>query len=338
MHSSVGSGNISSVGGSKIGTGKLNLGDAFGANPDIPPSLVKLVSAQRELTIAVSVSTAATTTATKQYTDLFDGNTLPEPKEYARLLDALSPLIATAERDVDKSIAARRQLLTQLQSLTSSNEALLHEEQRTLRDLKEKTERVAETKTEIEGMIAEEECTTNSESNQTRTPPLGPSAAALSFLAGLNLPQPTAAASTVVAPEDEEYLPQPFIQQQTADLESAANLEAPAYSPLSSDSESENEEAVAAISENKRSSDDVSANETEPEQKKAKRKNPETEADVPAEKEYTPVSTGNALGAINESESVESQTTNAKPTGLEALDPKVAQFLSNLVQNNTSSN
>ncbi|KAF5114831.1 hypothetical protein DV452_003181 [Geotrichum candidum] len=329
----------SSVGGSKISAGKLSLGDAFGAGPEIPPSLVKLVSAQNNLSAAVSASTSAKATATKQYTDLFDSNTLPEPKEYARLLDALNPLIATAVRGVEKSISARRDLLTQLQSLVSSNEALLREEQKTVRDLKEKAERVAETKTEIESMIAEEEGTATSESKQERTPPLEPSAAALSFLAGLNLPQPTAAAPTAGAPEDEEYRPQPFVQRSAAPPTAPANLDAPAYSPLSSDSESDNEEAAPAAVDNKRSSDEVSANDiAEPEQKKTKKEDTETETPAPAEEEYVPAAAGtSAPEPTDTSKPTEEQAATTAPTGLEALDPKVAQFLSNLVQNNASS-
>jgi regulator of Ty1 transposition protein 103 len=340
-HSSGASGNNGggNVGGSKLSTGKLNLGDAFGTDPEIPPSLVKLASAQKDLTAAVSASTTAKTIATKQYTDLFDGNTLPEPKEYARLLDALSPLIATAVRGVDKSISARRELLAQLQSLVSSNEALLREELKTARDLKEKAERVVETKTEIESMIAEEEGTAALKSNQERTPPLEPSAAALSFLAGLNLPQPNAAAPKGGAPGDEEYRPQPFVQRSTAPPKAPANLDAPAYSPLSSDSESDNEEAAPAAADNKRSSDEVSANGTaEPEQKKTKMEGDETETPAPAEEEYAPAAASTLASELTDTpKPTAEQASTTAPTGLEALDPKVAQFLSNLVQKNASS-
>lgn len=183
----------------------------------------------------------------------------------------MEPVIAKATNNLDKTVRARKELLAQLQSLVASNETLLKEEEKLLEGLKAKTARVLETKIEINDML-DEEAAQSAPVEESTTPPAPPSES-FDFMPS--------------APEQEqEYRPQPFLN----------DIEAPAYSPISSDSDSDvettKENAIKTV--NPGSLDD----ESEPQTKKAK-----TEA--------------------------------APPTGLEGLDPRVAQFLSNLVQGNT---
>lgn len=240
----------------------MSLGDAF--SDEIPPSLVKLSTCQKHLTKALATSTASTSSALKNFDDLLEGNTLPPPQEYAEKLSTLEPIIINATSNLEKTLRARQELLSQLQSLVNSNQALLKEEQQKLDDLKTKTTRVLETKIEINDMLAEGQDAPTEESAPTP-------------------PAPGGAFNNAPAPEQGEYRPQQFM----------TDLEAPAYSPISSDSDSDEEGKPTKKRE---------AEESESQTKKAK-----TDESAPA--------------------------TTTAPTGLEGLDPQVAKFLSSLVGN-----
>lgn len=206
----------------------------------------------------------------KSYEELLEGNTLPAPQEYSEKLNILEPMITRASSNLEKTVGARKELLAQLQSLVASNETLLKEEHRTLEGLKAKIAKVLETKIEINDMLAEAGQPNVEESAPTPPAPGG------------NFDQ-----DTFMAPGPEvvqEYYPQPFM----------TDIEAPAYSPISSDSDSD---------------------EGPKEEKSTKAVNP----------------------GSKDSEESEPQAKKAKTEGfeLEGLDPKVAQFLSNLVQGNT---
>lgn len=241
--------------------GSSKLGDAFG--DEVPAALVKLSKAQRDLTAAATVATGSTATAVKSYGDLIDGDTLPAPQEYSAKLAQLETVVGKAQSDVEKSLRARTELLAQLQSLVESNEAMRGEEQQKLADLKAKMSKVLETKVEINDMLMEEGGGAGGEAETKSTTPPAP------------------------VEDEDEYRPQPF--------SSGGDVEAPTYSPISSDDEDDDDEPSA---------------------KKAKVSPPEPAA-APAES--------------TESTALADATAAPPATGLEGLDPKVAQFLSSLV-------
>lgn len=236
---------------------KMSLG---GSLDEIPPSLAKLAKIQTQLTQLTSSSSTSFSTANKKYSDLYDANTLPAPKEYAEELNRLEPVISGAMGALTKTIRMRHDLLEQLQSLISSNGTLLAEEEKQLTDMKEKLTQILETKKEIQEMIDEET-------------------------------QASRSTNSVSDPRKmtDSYEPAPFV----------ADIEAPAYSPISSDSDSDDEPANKAVS-----------TEETTEQPSAKKQKIEEEN--------------------------KSEATPMPAPSLEGLDPKVAQFLSNLVQENSS--
>lgn len=262
----------------------MTLGDAF--RDEIPPSLVKLSKVQKELTAAIVLSTATTTAAIKDYEDLLEGNALPAPQEYANRLNVLEPIVAKASSNLEKTIRARTELLAQLQSLVDSNQTMLKEEQTKLSDLKTKMARVLETKIEINDMLIEEGQT----QERSTTPPIP---------TGDGFGNNESSVGAAPSQAREEYNPKPF---------TATEMQAPAYSPISSDDSDSDEE---------------------PQAKKPK-------VDNPAADSATTETKVSEAPAETEQPAAAGSTSGAAPTGLEGLDPKVAQFLSSLVGSSAS--
>lgn len=177
---------------------------------------MKLSTCQKDLTTALTLSSSSSASALKNFEDLLEGNTLPAPQEYANKLSALEPVMAKAVSGLERTIRSRKQLLAQLQSLVNSNQSLIKEEENKLDDLKSKSARVVETKTEINEMLADESMAAPVE--ESTSAPSAPQA-----FNSTSLPTQPA--------EQEEYQPQQFL----------TDMEAPAYSPISSDSDSDDE-------------------------------------------------------------------------------------------------
>lgn len=208
-------GGPSSSSGMTGGSSLLNNISGFGGGMSVIPSALKqLTSVQKSLEDNEGKAQKLREPVIKEYSSLFDTEVLPAPPAYARKLSSLLTNLESATTSTKKSIETRTDVLSHLKTLVESNEAALKKEEALLSELDEKLKHTKETKTEVEGMLVGSEA--DSAVPETSTTP----------------PAPEPSPPTPSAPEPEPL--SPVRQEQYSPVD---NVEAPAYSPLSSDDE-----------------------------------------------------------------------------------------------------
>lgn len=222
---------FSSGGAPNTGGGSNLLGGNLGGfgGPMIPPSLKQLTSLQKLLDDSGPKAESAYDPAVKEYTNLFESESLPAPPAYSKSLASLLSTLESTMESTKKSVGTRKEILSHLKTLVETNESKLENEQTRITDLENKISHTKETKTEVDSMLVSDQAPEDNEEAEMAdapTPPAPPQEeekvedGESSYNNDLNsLPMKHTMSN------DEEYSPV------------ADNIEAPAYSPLSSDDE-----------------------------------------------------------------------------------------------------
>lgn len=138
-------GGLGGLGSSKFGQSSA---------PELPSVLSKLASIHKDLSHFTKIADSSLEKANKEYSNTVESDTLPAPKEYARKMQELEPLMVAARLNLTKRITARKEFIEQLNSLASASEILLKEDNDRLEKLESKVENVREIQLELNDMVA----------------------------------------------------------------------------------------------------------------------------------------------------------------------------------------
>lgn len=134
------------LGGSLFGNGGLGEG--------VPEELAAASKALNALSKAEAGARGLLSTANTEYAKMTDPEaTLPTPPVHAARLAALMKSLATAQGAVEASIAARRSLITSLQTLLEANTSKLAVEETSAADLSSRRQAIEDKKRDVEDGI-----------------------------------------------------------------------------------------------------------------------------------------------------------------------------------------
>ena len=122
-----------------------------GAAASIPTELVVLVSPQQTLSKSTPSAKAAVGSAESEYQRVVGtANSAPAPAVHAARLTGLLKTLATAEGAVSECIKARKDLISGLEKLLTSNRESLLEDERQLEELKQRRTSAESEKKDVE--------------------------------------------------------------------------------------------------------------------------------------------------------------------------------------------
>ncbi|ANB16012.1 Rtt103p [Sugiyamaella lignohabitans] len=211
---------LSSGGGptKKIGNGIS--GSSLGI-PSIPSQLTTLSALQKTESDSSVNADINLKKALNDYSNIFDGETLPAPPVYNSQLSLLITKLNSAEASLNSLLTTRRGLVNELRRLLETNERNLKNTESQLKDLVEKNKHASETKQELAEILVG-----STEEQESTTPADSPSAPNVEEL---------------TPPATESFTP-PAVSYDDAIDDSVA----PAYSPNSSDEEDEDDDEPSA--------------------------------------------------------------------------------------------
>lgn len=313
------------------GISSLNFGQGLtNQKIDLPPFLSKLSTMYNIMTSSITLSESSLKTANRDYESIVNSDTLPPPKEYAQKLAQLDPRLTTAQINLTKRITSRRDLIEQLKSLANSSEELLHEDEMALKDLETKKENVSNLREELDGMLVDLGDPKTSTSNSSPSPIAynnQSNASHKSVSAGLgddeisdnenintppappsSYPDDTFGGFSIVDDEDDDTSSKNYNNHANSTSRLSPNTDGFPSSKI--ENQSKLDDTVPEYAESTSGSEDESRNNHKQRIKRTKLDNSEKNEDTKNEIESTPQNS----------------------SGIEGLDPKIAQFLSNIAK------